>query len=810
MSLSPKFRQYLSLLVLLGLLLSGCGESRLPAETAETPAPSRTAAPAPSAAPEATAEPERACLRISELMVKNRAVLRDADGNFSDWIEIENYGETPVELTGFRLTEKEGREGLALFGVLAPGDRRVCWASGKDRPEEGHADFSLSEGERVLLVDPLGRVLSAAPCLSGTADRAVALGEDGEYAETAYPTPGWPNTREGYDGRQETLVAESPLVITEVCVYNPGSDAWRLYSSDWVELKNVSDGDLRLSDFCLSDNAAEPGRFRLPDKTLAPGGFFLVRCDEWDSNALIDPSAGFSLDSGSEQLYLSKTDGTLLDYVSLQGIPYGCSFGRMEGENGWFYFASPSPGGENADGRRRVSEQPVLLAPDGVFEGVESVPVALAAKGEIFYTVGDGAPGTAGERYEAPFSVDKTTVVRAVALEEGALPSRPAVFTYIVNEGHTLPVLSLASDSVQEFNWMYYGGAKGRELPASLSLYAPDGGFSIPCGVRMHGETSLELEKKNMSVRFRPVYGQEKLDFDVYGGGISSFTSLVLRAGQDYFFTGVKNAACQNLCLQAGNRAVTGRSRFCVLYLNGRYWGIYNLMEKTNEQLYADLMGVSRDSVEVIESQATSYQSVYRELFRYCAENDLSVPENYEHVQTLVDIDSVIDWVALEGYAANTDLTYGNVRYVRSTEGDGKWRLMFYDLDAAFWDREKTFVNMLSPAALTSRQVSYCLVRPLLQNPDFRDRMLRRFAELLNGVLSEENVTAEIRRLAAELEPEIGRDYALRGMFKAKWDSDVEALCGYFADGVWNRACVEHICQQLLLTDEERAAYFGE
>ena len=65
--------------------------------------------------------------------------------------------------------------------------------------------------------------------------------------------------------------------------------------------------------------------------------------------------------------------------------------------------------------------------------------------------------------------------------------------------------------------------------------------------------------------------------------------------------------------------------------------------------------------------------------------NDLSEPENYEEICRRLDVDSLIDWLILEGYFANDDLTFGNVRYCRSTENDGKWRLMFYDLPREYF-----------------------------------------------------------------------------------------------------------------------------
>ena len=200
--------------------------------------------------------------------------------------------------------------------------------------------------------------------------------------------------------------------------------------------------------------------------------------------------------------------------------------------------------------------------------------VELAAEGEIYYAFGDKVPTTDSERYEKALSLEKTTVLRAIAVEEGALPSRQTVFNYIINENHTLPVASLVADDRKEFVWMYSNGNKLKELPATLSLYEEDGGgFTVACGVRMHGETSLTLEKKNMSIRFRSAYGPDMLHYDIYDGGIDSFRNLVLRAGQDYYAAIIKNAAAQNLCLQAGNRTITGRSKFCILYVNGEYLG---------------------------------------------------------------------------------------------------------------------------------------------------------------------------------------------------------------------------------------------
>ena len=140
MSFSPFQKAMTACLLLAALLLSACGAAAHPEEdTLAPPAIQMVVTPAPTVTPPPTPEPPRASLRITEVMAKNLATLRDEDGDFSDWIEIENFGKTEVELEGFRLTDRENRPGLALSGSIGPGERRLYWASGKDRAEDEYA-----------------------------------------------------------------------------------------------------------------------------------------------------------------------------------------------------------------------------------------------------------------------------------------------------------------------------------------------------------------------------------------------------------------------------------------------------------------------------------------------------------------------------------------------------------------------------------------------------------------------------------------------------------------------------------------------
>lgn len=788
--------------LLLFLLLRSSGAP------APAPAPSSGAQPAGvSSAP--VAQSGSSPFVISELMAKNRATLRDENGAFPDWIELQNIGEEPVSLSGWRVSDGEGRYGWTLPDeLIEPGQFLLLYA---DRGEDGlHTDFALSEGESVYLSSPAGECVSSAPCMSATADVSVRLRADGSYEETRYPTPGFANDAEGYEAFQTSLAVPADLTINEVVVANVHS-AWAgvLGASDWVELKNNSSSQIRLADYCISDDADDPLCYTLPNVTLSPGELWLLRFDRSDPLLGSAPvCTAFNLDAYSEQLYLSRSDGTPVDCAPLRDIPYDGSFGRLDGQNGWFYFTLPTPGSKNADGFRRVAAMPTALSADGVFDGVDSVEVELAGDGVIRYTTDGSLPTENSPVWKGPIPVRETGCVRAICLEDGALPSRVLTLCYILNEGHSLPVVSVVNDDPGAFHTMYNNSIKTVETRASVSYYDEAGGFTVPCGIKMHGDTSLVLPKKNMSLRLRGQYGADSVQYDLFGGGVTEFSSLILRCGQDYNRAMMRNELCEALARQSSDAVFSQRSRYVVVYIDGVYSGIYALTERLSDDMVARQRGVSEQSVRVLESEVYPNDEFYKDVLEFCDTHDLRDADNYAEISRRLDLDSVIDWIVLEGWCANTDLTYGNLRYCRSTEDDGRWRLMYYDMDATLSKPDEQFSNILSPWQLQVRQVSM-IIAPLLKNEDFRDRLLTRAGELLSTTLADENVLREIDRLEAELAPEIERDARRLGNDPNTWTWNVRWLRRLISDESWARHGADALCRIFALSDAEREAYFG-
>ena len=261
--------------------------------------------------------------------------------------------------------------------------------------------------------------------------------------------------------------------------------------------------------------------------------------------------------------------------------------------------------------------------------------------------------------------------------------------------------------------------------------------------------------------------------------------------------------------MSASDSLVTQRNRYSILYVDGKYYGIYALMEKSNEQLYADRWGFNRESVTTIEADNTLSTDLFEDVFSFALAKDMRDPDNYAYFCDKVDIDSMIDWFLLEGYCANGDLTYGNLRYCRSTQGDGKWRFMFYDLDAAFHEEGLNFYNLFADSQLYTKQICTVIAR-LLKNEDFQDRMLTRAGELLNGPLTNDKVLAEIDRLAAQVEPEVERDYVRYALTYYEWTRHVQQLRDFIVDNDWRQHNIDTLCTIFKLDEQQRAHYFGE
>lgn len=149
----------------------------------------------------AAAADDTPAVRISEMMYKNHATLQDADGDFSDWFELENTSNRVVRLKGWSVSDGKTVWDFPADATIPRGGVRVVFASRKDKTAAGesHTSFALGEGETLYLIAPGGTIADRAACDPELpADHVLRRENGGELTESVWATPGYPNTAAGY------------------------------------------------------------------------------------------------------------------------------------------------------------------------------------------------------------------------------------------------------------------------------------------------------------------------------------------------------------------------------------------------------------------------------------------------------------------------------------------------------------------------------------------------------------------------------------------------------------------------------------
>ncbi len=321
----------------------------------------------------------------------------------------------------------------------------------------------------------------------------------------------------------------------------------------------------------------------------------------------------------------------------------------------------------------------------------------------------------------------------------------------------TLPTLSLVAEGEDLFGptGIYSNPARSGvewERPSSVELIYPDGspGFQVDAGLRMQGAFSRTHAKKNgMRLVFKDEYGPTALDFPLFGDeGEIQFNTLVLRAGfNDSWYSNIGPREAQytrdefNLQIQRAMGHETINSQFMHIYLNGIYWGLYNVMERPDAASAAEHFGgnpsqwdsVNHNGVEDGNNEAWNTllslaQDTTAEGFLRLQGIDPADPT----AEAYLNVDNFIDYVIGNIYSGNTDWPHKNwyAARRRGADSDG-FRFFSWDaelsVNLANWSRLTTDHTRLcgNPGADRCEDL-YLIYDPLRNNPEFRMRFADR------------------------------------------------------------------------------------
>ena len=752
----------------------------------------------------------QAPIQITELMPANKSCLLDADGDFSDWIELCNVSGETCDLEGFYLSDDSDELLKWQFPSvsLAPGERVVVFCSDKDRRDgELHANFSISSvGENLYLTSPAGLPLWSFSYESALDDQAIVIA-DGVQSLSYTATPGYDNSPEGYEQFLSASDAHGALVINEAVLYNLDYYEQHHEFYDWVELKNCSDAPLNLADYYLTDSLKDPCQFQLPEITLQPDELYIVFCSG-DSSLTTRhcTHAPFAVSAEGEVLYLFSSDGSLSDRMFIHDTPYGGSYGRLSDGAGFYYFDRPSPEKENSGGYRSIAALPETDVPQGVYNDIDELEVALLGEGQIYYTLDGSVPDRESLLYTEPLVLDQTTIIRAISIVDGKVDSDCASFSYFINEDHSLPVVSLVCEPAEMFSpgqgGIYANPEYDREIDASVAFFGDEGEFASDCAVTLHGASSRKMwQKKSFKMIFRSRYGGD-LNYDVFQTGeITSFHSLLLRGGgissmhivRDELGSEVADAVCDS--------ALALDTRYCVLYINGEYFGVYALREAYSEKYVADHTGSNEENVTIARAPV-KFGELY-DLFEYIIHHDMTDPDCYAYASERLDMESLANWMAMEAYFNNFDIA-GNIRYVKGDVPDAKWRLALFDLDISMTSVYAGWEQVFHPGYQIGQ-----VTNALRKSPQFRQTVLECASTLYHNGLTDSYMLTVYDEIIAQIDPEMERDCLRWRNSLDLWTWNVQVQRSRFCPErtAW---WLKSLSDEFDFSDEEMQKYFGD
>ena len=303
-------------------------------------------------------------------------------------------------------------------------------------------------------------------------------------------------------------------------------------------------------------------------------------------------------------------------------------------------------------------------------------------------------------------------------------PSPAAVRAALTN----LATVSIVTDLGHLFNpstGIYvngYGREEGWERPCSVEWIDPAGrpGFQVGAGIRIRGGASRAAgnPKHGFHLYFRSEYGDAKLHFPLFGDeGAVAFDRIDLRTtqGTSWHNSGSANAVYTRDEWSRLTQRDLGhpykRSRYVHLYLDGRYWGIYNLDERADDAYASTYFGGARENYDVIKTYVLPHRVLaadgdalaWNQLHAlatggftndapYFAAQGLAPTGQPDPLAVpLVDLDNLIDYMLICFYTGNTDGPVNpsasvpkNFYAIRARDGSFGFRFFAHDFEDTF------------------------------------------------------------------------------------------------------------------------------
>jgi len=611
-------------------------------------------------------------LHITEFMADNKESVEDADGDASDWIEISNVNRENVGLEGYYLTDDPLNLTKWTFPKKSFNDEGfiLVFASGKDLTDSNndlHTNFKLSSSENgyLALIKPDGVTIASefknyprqyedVSYGSGYGEprdiKFIAEGDTSKWNVPSAPIGGWTGTNFddsswssgktgiGYDNSTKYIphIGEGGDVKSAMRGIN--ASIYIRIPFNLTDASGISDLTLGMKwedGFIAYLNGKKIQSLSAPDNPAWNSTSTSNRSNENDVITFFDYPVSGPLQKGNNILAIQGLNGSMnsSDFLVSPELT-GKKTDLNSPQNG--YFLEPTPGTLNSQRIDGLVGDTKFNVNRGFYEEAFELEISTETEGaEIRYTLDGTVPSeTRGEVYKSPITIDKTTVIRAMAHRSGYSTTNIDTQTYLFPEDvvdqprmrasvtqsrtfgpqmidslKSVPTVSIVTDNPSPF--MNEGSSNmRRESPASVEMIFPDGtpGFQENGGLKHFGGYYTNFPKKSFRIGFRSQYGDTKLNYPMFDGfdykyypPTDRFDVMDLRSGShDMQSRGayMSNRFTDDSMLEMGNLAPHGR--FVHVYLNGNYWGQYHLRERWNADMASSYFGGPKSDYDAV------------------------------------------------------------------------------------------------------------------------------------------------------------------------------------------------------------------
>ena len=487
-------------------------------------------------------------------------------------------------------------------------------------------------------------------------------------------------------------------------------------TEDWIELYNNSDSDVDLGGWHLSDKETKPTKWEIPAGIIIPAkGYRIFLCSSRDLVVGDEVHTNFKLTQtkGTDIVLLSRPDGTVVESFPLTLTMVENSRCRTtDGAADWAICTQPTLGQSNNGSPQYTGYTiaPIMDVTAGFYTASQTITITNNEPNSVLHYTLDGTnPTTSSPIYTQPLTVSSTQVIKAQAFstDPDILPGKMEFNTYFINEDFSLAVFSVAADSVIEL-----AGGEGAIIPVGSVEYfdlTKERTATSFGTLNRHGQDSWVLDQRSLDWVSRDEMGYSKaVEEELFSySDRNEYQRFMFRASGDDNYpaidddehegsTHVRDEYVHTLAQDGGMKLDLRAVERVIVFLNGRYWGVYGLRERAvdhdytkeyydQDKLNLQFLSTWQDTEAEYGGQAAFDDWI--EFRDFILDNDMGEDANYQQVKDNLQVLGLIDYMIANLNTVTTDWLNYNTAWWRGRDPDGdhkKWGYLLWDNDASF------------------------------------------------------------------------------------------------------------------------------